>query len=253
MKHIVSLTLLATLALPAQAQDRLAVEASGFVAATSFQEAAQERKGPAQERIKRSGNQERSGSGGDQERPTPAPTPKPQPAPKPVGDALTLAKVRTVFANADIDKSNTVTVTEALRAGVTRTDFNAFDIDGNGSVTRDEFVVGMRKRAARLKQAVAGDLTSEANRIETLRKTRAADEARRQAERARKAREDAAQQGDGPAARRGAGQRRPAPAARGNDQGKRPGVRPTPRPAPKPAPSQRKGTSGQRRGGSARG
>lgn len=260
MKHIAQLTLIAALALPAAAQRSPQADLSTpGEAFAGLQESIQERRGPAQERLqKRTQERKQETPQRKQETPKPAPTPSPAPAPNAGGSkggGLTLAAVRTQFASADLDRNDSVSLAEALRAGVSRSEFGIFDADSNGQVTRDEFVVGMRQRAARLKQAVADDLRNESNRIETLRRTRAAEQARQQAARAKKAREDAAKSGqNGPAARRGAGQR-PAPSARGNNNGsRRPGVRPTPapRPAPKPAPSSR-GNSGSRRGGSARG
>ncbi|MHC4377589.1 MAG: EF-hand domain-containing protein [Planctomycetota bacterium] len=257
MKHIAQLTLIAALALPAAAQRSpqadLATEGTAFA---GLQESIQEQRGPAQERLqKRTQERKQETPQRKQETPKPAPAPAPKPSTGGSNGGLTLAAVRTQFASADLDRNDSVSLAEALRAGVSRSEFGLFDADSNGQVTRDEFVVGMRQRAARLKQAVADDLRNESDRIETLRRTRAAEQARQQAARAKKAREDAAKSGqNGPAARRGAGQR-PAPSARGNSNGsRRPGVRPTPapRPAPKPAPSSR-GNSGSRRGGSARG
>jgi regulator of protease activity HflC (stomatin/prohibitin superfamily) len=251
MKHIATLTLIAALALPAAAQRSPQAEfATPGATITGLQESIQERRGPAQELIQK--GQERRQETPERKQETPKPAPTPAPAPQPNTGGLTLAAVRTQFASADLDRNDSVSLAEALRAGVSRSQFGIFDADSDGQVTRDEFVVGMRQRAARLKQAVADDLRNESDRIETLRRTRAAEEARRQAERAKKAREEAARKNqEGPAARRGAGDRRPAPSARG-DGSRRPGVRPAPRPAPKPAPSSR-GSSGNRRGGSARG
>lgn len=255
MKHITRLTVIAALALPAAAQRTPQADlAAGGIAFAALQESIQDQRGPAQQRL-----QERKQETPQRKQETPSPVPKPTPAPKPnaggSSGGLTLAVVRSQFASADLDGSDSVSQTEAMRIGVSRTEFGLFDANSDGQVTREEFVVGMHKRALRLKQAVNDDLRNESDRIETLRRTRAAEQARQQAARAKKAREDAAKKGSGgPAARRGAGQR-PAPSARGGNNGsRRPGVRPTPapRPAPKPAPSSR-GNSGSRRGGSARG
>jgi hypothetical protein len=103
-----------------------------------------------------------------------------------------LAQARTAFAAADADKSGGVSLDEAQRNGHSLAEFRGFDLDGNGALSQDEFLVGYKERMSTGGRRVASDLDNEARRILTERRAAQAEDARRRS----------AESGAGPAARR---------------------------------------------------
>lgn len=84
--------------------------------------------------------------------------------------AVTLADVRGLFARVDADKSLGLGVAEAAKAGIGRDVFPGADLDGDGSLSRDEFVLARRRVLAASGAKVAADLDAEVARLHALRK-----------------------------------------------------------------------------------
>jgi hypothetical protein len=92
--------------------------------------------------------------------------PAPQEAP------VTLARARSLFAEADRDGDGKVTLREAQAAGHSLADFRAFDANADGSIVGDEFLVGYADGVTGRGQAVGRDLADEAARIRAQRQER---------------------------------------------------------------------------------
>lgn len=177
-----------------------------------------------------------------------------------------LGSTRALFARTDGDKDGVITAREATAVGVQPRQFSAFDENGDGRITADEFVVGYRELVAEAGQTASPDLDAEATRIRAERRAHASEQERARqgragqdpagqspsprADGATPARVRAAQSGTtgtGSSERReasgGGADSRGGADARGTQGGRGGDVRPappaTPRPTPRPAPAPR--------------
>jgi hypothetical protein len=170
------------------------------------------------------------------DRPTERPAERPAPAPAPGKEAppaaaFDLAKVRGLFAAADVNKDGKVEPREAAQAGVDERNFKLFDHDHDGAVSIEEFVFGYRSLLREANQPAAPDLDDEVRRIAELRKAKQAKEERR--ENGADAQGERKPQGPGSRAGERGGVDRPAGGQGGAD---RPAPKPEPKPAPRPKP-----------------
>jgi hypothetical protein len=90
-----------------------------------------------------------------------------------------LARARSTFASADVDKSGDVSLREATASGHSLAEFRGFDLDGDGALTQSEFIVGYKERMGAGGSRVAPDLENEARRILAERRAEQADATRR--------------------------------------------------------------------------
>ena len=96
-----------------------------------------------------------------------------------------LTRALETFAAADQNHDGKLSEQEVLAIPIDRKEFLAQDDDKDGSWSRDEFLVFYRQRLLLAGQPVSSDLEAETARIQAVRKTKAAEEARK-ADEARK-------------------------------------------------------------------
>jgi hypothetical protein len=112
---------------------------------------------------------------GDTPRPEPPPPVEPQPranTQQRVDDEASLQGARALFQRVDQDRSGQLDTQEGDHAGIDARALPGFDVDQNGSLSWEEFVVGHRQARARAGKAVAADLDAEATRLQALRRAR---------------------------------------------------------------------------------
>ncbi|QDU69631.1 EF-hand domain-containing protein [Engelhardtia mirabilis] len=81
-----------------------------------------------------------------------------------------LRRASATFGRADSDRDGSIGWLEAVRTGLSSREFRAFDADTDGSVSRDEFIVGYRRLVNAAGQRTAPDLDAETTRIEAFRR-----------------------------------------------------------------------------------
>jgi hypothetical protein len=116
---------------------------------------------------------------GDTPRPDSSPPPQPRVEPQPrantqqrVDDEASLQGARALFQRVDQDRSGQLDTREADHAGIDARTLPGFDVDQDGSLSWEEFVVGHRQVRARAGKTVAADLDAEATRLQALRRAR---------------------------------------------------------------------------------
>jgi hypothetical protein len=93
--------------------------------------------------------------------------------------ATSLTRALSTFAAADQNHDGKLSEQEVVAIPIDRKEFLAQDEDKDGSWSRDEFLVFYRQRLLLAGQTVGADLEAETARIQALRKTKAAEEARK--------------------------------------------------------------------------
>ena len=86
--------------------------------------------------------------------------------------AVGLARVRRTFREIDRDGSAELDWAECEHARVPRTDFDQQDVDRDGHLSPEEFVMYYRKLLVKAMRPIAEDLVREAARIQALRRAR---------------------------------------------------------------------------------
>ena len=112
---------------------------------------------------------------GETPRPPPAPREDPQPRPNPqprADDGGSLRGARALFQRVDQDRNGLLDTRESDHAGIDARTLPGFDVDSDGSLSWEEFVVGHRQVRAGAGKPIASDLEAEATRLQALRRAR---------------------------------------------------------------------------------